>query len=340
MRVLVIGGTGFIGRHVVRHLIGMRHEVVVFHRGSRGGDLPGGVRHLRGDRERLAGHLPEFRQIAPNVVILMVLPQGNDRTARDFVTTFKGIAQRSLVTTSRDVYRAYNRLWRLEMGPPDPVPLTEESPLRERLYPYHDLVQDPAWHNYDDILVERVVMSEPELPGTVLRLPVIYGPEDHHFHRVFPDLKRMDDRRPAILLDADWAKWRDSRVYVEDAAWAIALAASNQRAQGRIYNVAPLRTLTEAEWVESVGRAVGWQGEIVPVPRERLPKHLVRDLDYRHDLALSSERIRNELGYSEQIPFEVGLRKTVDWQRVDPPEIRPGLFDYKAEDDARRALGL
>ena len=150
----------------------------------------------------------------------------------------------------------------------------------------------------------------------------------------------MDDRRPAILLDADWTKWRDSRVYVEDAAWAIALSASNQRAQGRIYNVASLRTLTEAEWVESVGRAVGWQGEIVPVPPERLPKHLVGDLDYRHDLALSSERIRNELGYSGQIPFEVGLRKTVDWQRANPPEIRPGLFDYKAEDDARRALGL
>jgi nucleoside-diphosphate-sugar epimerase len=339
MRILVIGGTGFIGRHVVRYLTGMRHEVVVFHRGAREVDPPVGVRHLHGDRERLADYLPEFRQVAPNVVILMVIPQGNDRTARDFVRTFKGIAQRSLVITSRDVYRAFTRLWRLEMGSPDPVPLTEESPLRECLYPYRHLVEDPAWHDYDDILIERVVMSEPDLPGTVLRLPVIYGPDDHSFHRMFPYLKRMDDRRPAILLDADGAKWRDSRVHVEDAAWAIALAASNQRAQGRIYNVAPVRTLTEAEWVDSVGRAAGWQGEIVPIPRERLPRHLVRDLDYRHDLALSSERIRNELGYSERVPFEVGVRKTVEWQRVNPPEIRPGLFDYKAEDEARRALG-
>ena len=337
MRVLVIGGTGFIGRHVVRHLINMGHDVVVFHRGSREASLPPGVQHLHGDRDDLAACLRDFREIAPDVVILMVIPQGNDHNAQHFVSTFKGIAQRSVVTTSRDVYRAFSRLWRLETGPPDPVPLTEESPLRERLYPYRDLVDDRAWHDYDDILVERAVMSELQLPATVLRLPVIYGPEDHHFHRVFPYLKRMDDQRPAILLDGERAKWRDSRVYVEDAAWAIALAATNQRAEGRIYNVAPLRTLTEAEWVESIGRVVGWQGEIVTVTRARLPKHLVRDLDYRHDLALSSERIRSELGYAERVHFEVGLQKTVDWQRGNPPEISPVPFEYEAEDNTLRS---
>src|SRR2546428_990435 len=337
MRVLVIGGTGFIGRHVVRHLINMGHYVVVFHRESREASLPPGVQHLHGDRDDLAACLRDFREITPDVVILMVIPQGNDHNAQHFVSTFKGIAQRSVVTTSRDVYRAFSRLWRLETGPPDPVPLTEESPLRERLYPYRDLVDDRAWHDYDDVLVERAVMSEPQLPATVLRLPVIYGPEDHHFHRGFPYLKRMDDQRPAILLDAERPKWRDSRGYVEDAAWAIALAATNQRAEGRIFNVAPLRTLTEAEWGERIGRGVGRQGEIVTGTRARLPKHLVRDLDYHHDLALSSERIRSELGYSERVRFEVGLRKTVDWQRANPPEIRPALLEYEAEDNALRA---
>src|SRR2546428_7559591 len=100
-------------------------------------------------------------------------------------------------------------------------------------------------------------MSEPQLPATVLRLPVIYGPEDHHFHRVFPYLKRMDDQRPAILLDAERAKWRDPRAYVEDAAWALAFAATNQRAEGDIYNDAPLRSLTETEWGESNRGAAG-----------------------------------------------------------------------------------
>ena len=339
MRVLIIGGTGFIGRHVVRHLVRMGHDVAVFHRGSRETALPAQVQHLHGTREGFAAHLQGFRDFRPDAVVQMVIPSGNDRTANDFVETFKGIARRSVVTSSRDVYRAFGRLHRLETGPPDPVPLTEESPLRKTIYPYRTLTDDPAWHDYDDILVERAVMSEPELPATVLRLPVVYGPEDQRFHRTFPYLKRMEDLRPAILLDAGRAGWCDSRVYVEDAAWAIALAATDDRAAGRVYNIAPVRTSNEAEWVESVGRTAGWGGSVVPIPQGRFPKHLVRDLDYRHDLALSSRRIREELGYSERVPFEEGLRKTIEWERDNLPEIRPDLFDYDAEDMVLRALG-
>jgi uncharacterized protein YbjT (DUF2867 family) len=40
MRVFVLGGTGFVGRHVVRRLHGNGHEVVVFHRGQTRADLP------------------------------------------------------------------------------------------------------------------------------------------------------------------------------------------------------------------------------------------------------------------------------------------------------------
>lgn len=40
MKILVIGGTNFIGPHVVRQLVKMRHEVIVFHRGETEADLP------------------------------------------------------------------------------------------------------------------------------------------------------------------------------------------------------------------------------------------------------------------------------------------------------------
>lgn len=162
---------------------------------------------------------------------------GTEQDARVLMSTFKGTACRLVVISSADVYRAYGRLHGTEPGPPDPLPLTEDAPLRERLYPYRGETprreDDPKrWmDDYDKILVEQVVMGNPELPGTVLRLAAVYGPGDP-LHRLFFFLKRMADNRPAILLDALEAKWRWARAYVENVAAAITLAVTDGRAAG------------------------------------------------------------------------------------------------------------
>ncbi len=69
-------------------------------------------------------------------------------------------------------------------------------------------------------------MSDPDIEGTVLRLPFVYGPGDYQ-HRIFEYLKRMDDKRPAILLDQKRARWRWTWGYVKDVAAAIACAATS-----------------------------------------------------------------------------------------------------------------
>src|SRR5205823_7436702 len=163
------------------------------------------------------------------------------------------------VIISVDVYRAYERFRKADPGPPDPAPLTEGSPLRDKLYPYRSMAKsaDEFMYHYDKILMEREVMSRPEaLPVTVLRLPMVYGPGDYQ-HRLFPYLKRMDDGRPAILLPEGWAQNRVSRGYVEGVAAAIVLAVLDDRATGRVYNVAEPEALSELEWVRRIGEAVG-----------------------------------------------------------------------------------
>src|SRR2546422_308714 len=82
-RILAIGGTGFIGRYVVGHLVNSGHDVAVFHRGTKETTLPSSVRHLHGDRERLAHFQNEFRDFAPDCVLAMALPAGNDQTGRE-----------------------------------------------------------------------------------------------------------------------------------------------------------------------------------------------------------------------------------------------------------------
>jgi nucleoside-diphosphate-sugar epimerase len=260
-----------------------------------------------------------------------------------FVRTFNGIARRTVVISSQDVYRTYNRLRRKETGPADPIPLGEEAPLREILFPYRDEsmpgVTDPdrkrRIENYDKILVERIVMHERNLPCTVLRLPAVYGPSDPQ-HRTFEYLKRMDDERPAILLDEEATRWRWTRGYAENVARAILLTVTDERAEGRIYNVGEPESLTEKEWIEQIAEAAGWSGMIVGLPREELPNHLQgEDLDWSRHLVSDTTRIRTELGFEEPVPREEAFERTVAWQRLHPPpHVEPAQFDYAAEDAA------
>ena len=267
MKVLIVGGTNFIGPHVVRRLAEDGHEVVVFHRGRTEAKLPEGVGRILGDRRNLGDFADEFRRFAPEVVLDMI-PM-NEGDARDLAGAFRGISRRIVAISSQDVYRAYDRVTRRDPGPPDGIPLSEEAPLREKLYPY----EREGVEDYEKILVERVIMGDPDLPGTILRLPAVYGPGDYQ-HRLFEYVRCMDDGRPAILLGEGMASWRWTHGYVEDVALAIALAVSDERAAGRVYNVGEPDPPSWAEWVGEIGRAAGWDGEEAIVPENLLPKHL------------------------------------------------------------------
>ena len=338
MRVLVIGGTNFMGPFVVQSLHAQGHDVTVFHRGKTTTRLPEGVQEILADRRSYP--LAELRSINPDVVLDMIPVIEQD--TRDVMHAFKGIARRVVTISSQDVYRAFGRVNLKESGPVDLSPISEASPLRENLYPYRgetprDADDPQKLHDdYDKILIERVVMSDPDLPGTVLRLPMVYGPGDYQ-HRMFAFLKRMDDHRPAILLDEVEAEWKWSHGYVENVADAIALAVADERASGRIYNVCEPFTYSMAEWIEKIGEAAGWQGRIVRVPQGRLPEPLRWGINAAQHIVVDSSRIRRELGYSERVDINEATGRTVAWERAHPPtHIDPKNFDYAAEDEFLR----
>jgi nucleoside-diphosphate-sugar epimerase len=332
MRILVIGGTGFIGRPLVRELARMGHSVVVFHRGSTPADLP--AEPILGERRDLAKLRPKA-----DVVIDLILSSGAQ--AERLMNTFRGSAQRVVVASSIDVYRACGVLHGSEPGPLEPVPLTEDSPLRTKLQTYPPeavkaLQKLFGWldDEYDKIPVERAILSDPELPGTVLRLPMIYGPGDR-LRRFHPVLQRIDDGRRRILFEEGWAAWRSPRGYVDNVAAALALAAVSGRAAGRVYNVAETPAFSEIEWAGKIAVVVGWDGELVTLSKERTPAHLVQPGNSAQHWEADSTRIRRELGYCERVPLEEAIRRTIEWERARPPgEFNPYKFDYAAEDAA------
>jgi nucleoside-diphosphate-sugar epimerase len=144
----------------------------------------------------------------------------------------------------------------------------------------------------------------------------------------------MDDGRAFIILPADLAQWRWTRGYVENVAEAIALAVTDDRAAGRVYNVGEPQAFSELEWAEKIAAAIGWNGRLILLPPEKTPMHLRLPGNTAQHWAASTERIRRELGYREPIPFDEGLRRTITWERAHPPEKPLTQFDYAAEDAA------
>lgn len=286
MHVLMIGGTRFIGPHVVRGLVALGHSVTVYHRGVTEADLPGGVHHIRDPAATMPVlSFPREALEPPLDAVIHMIPMG-ERDARAAVETFRGRAGRLVALSSGDVYRAYGRFTGLEPGPVEEGPLSESSPLRTVSYPYRGQAKSPDdWaYSYEKILVERVTLAEPDLPGVVLRLPKVYGPGDN------ADLA-------TVYAFHDHPRWRWTHGYVENVAQAVVLAACHPAAGG-IYNVGEAVTPTVADRLARLPPS----SSVAPSPMPaNFDQHIVYD----------TSRIRRELGYAEPVSYEEGLRRTL-----------------------------
>jgi nucleoside-diphosphate-sugar epimerase len=200
-----------------------------------------------------------------------------EEDAEAAVAAFAGVARRIVVPSSGDVYRAYGIFIGIEPGPPVPVPLDEDAPLRTVRYPYRksDTPRESLEFYYDKVLVEAAVSSRRDLPATILRLPKVYGPEDNR------DLSTVYSFR-------QHPGWRWTHGFVDNVAAAIGLAVLDDRAAGKTYNVGEASTPTVAERLRFLPDR----------PQDAL---FAQAANFEQDIVYDTSRIRRELGYREVI---------------------------------------
>jgi nucleoside-diphosphate-sugar epimerase len=287
VRVLVIGGTGFIGAHIVRQIASHEHIVAVYHRGLTQAVLPDQVERITDSRSVVPiQHFPTASfEFKPDVVILTMAMGAVDACAA--VEAFAGRAGRIVLLSSGDVYRAYGRFTGIEAGPIQKGLLTEDAPLRSVLFPYRHKASSPEaleyW--YEKILAERAVLNAPDLPGTVVRLPKVYGPGGN------ADLA-------TVYRYSHHPDWRWTHGFVENVAAAVELAAIHPAAGGRVYNVGEAYTPT-------IGERLAW------LPLSAVEPDLSSQFDFTQDIAYDTSRIRIELGYCEIVPEKEGILRTL-----------------------------
>jgi nucleoside-diphosphate-sugar epimerase len=334
MRILIIGGTRFIGLATTKALHEAGHTIAVFNRGKNAEAVPEGIQHIEGDRDKLLDAADALRAFKPDVVWHNIVL--DDQHVRDVQEVFTGVAKRFVMTSSMDVYLAFGRLLGKEQVEPITYEADEDSPVRSVLYLYPDIPGAYRNSKYDKIPAEKLALASTELPATVVRLPMVIGANDGQ-RRLLPFVLPMKAGRDKIVLDEIHAGWKSTYGYVDNMARALQMTIESDAASGRIYNAAD-GVFTWLEIGQMVKDAMGWSGTFVTAKGEKLPEGLRFDMTPQ-DLAVRAERIRADLGYEPMIDFEEGLRRTVAWDLEHLPDpVPPQAYDPALQDEALAGL--
>jgi nucleoside-diphosphate-sugar epimerase len=326
MRVMVLGGTRFIGAAVVEELAAHGHELLVVHRGEHEPADLLEADHLHADRQDLPHLRGPVDKFDPEAVVDVCA-----YSAADAETALAAIGDdvRLLVVSSMDVYRAYGAL--LAGTETDALPVDETSPVRSERYPYRGrTLGSTDADTYEKLDVEAAYLAR---AATVCRLPMVYGERDHQ-RREEPLLRRVRAGRDRI--PAGSGGWLWTRGYVRDVAAGIRLALESDACVAEILNLGEARTWSMGLWARHVLEAAGAGAELVRVPDVLLPDDLKALGTVPQHLLVDSSKARDLLGWTETDPHEA-LHRSVAWHLANPPEGADA--DFTADDRALAAAG-
>jgi nucleoside-diphosphate-sugar epimerase len=319
MRVLVFGGTRFIGRAVTEELAAAGHDVTVVHRGT---TMPTGwtdIGHLFCERSEFPARAAQFAALAPDAAVDTIAMTRADAVAG--ANALPGGVP-VVVLSSMDVYAAYQGV--LDGRATQSVPFDETAPVRSVRHPYRD--RGGAASDYEKLDVEEVYR---ERGAAICRLPIVFGPHDRQRREEFL-LSRIRAGRQRIPFGS--GNWLCSRIHARDVATALR-AVVETGAAGEVFNIAPVRTVTVREWAETILAAAGSDAELVRVPDDALPDDLAISGALPQHLLADGAKARTVLGWREA-DQAVRVADSVAWHLAHPPRDSP---DFGGDDRALAA---
>ncbi len=293
-RVLVTGGSGFIGSHVVDRLAAAGFEPRIY-------DLRHSPHHPEGSVDTVIGDLLDTDRVchalrgceavihlaaAADVGIVAAEPVAAEQTnARGTLSVLE--AART-VDVERVVYGS--TIW--VYGESEEGTIDESSPvgLPKHLYTASKLAGEMYCTSYEELY---------DVPYTILRFGIPYGPRSRPA-AVIPIFVSKAMAGEPLTIAGDGLQTRRF-VYVEDLAEGVVRGLQPQAAN-RVYNLASNHTVTIRGLADVVGDVVG-SVEIVHTPG--------RNGDFG-GAEISNERAFEELGWVADTPLEVGISRYLE----------------------------
>lgn len=318
MKVLVIGGTLFIGRPLVQALQKAGHEVWVMHRKAEH-DLGKKVGNLVADRNDGAAVKRALEGTKFDVVFDNVYDWQRGTTAAQVEATVKAAGDQVKRYVYMSSVAAYG----------DGLNHHEGDAL--------------AADDHPDTYVRNKAQSERMLfrmhqrygtPVVTLRPPYIYGPGNPFYRESF-FWDRMREGRP-IIIPGDGRRLMQF-AFVKDLVGAALKAMEEPNAIGHAFNIANARPLTQTEVVQALADAAGRKPTLVRIPRERIlqagghPLNNPLYFGFYFDMPAITQVISKaqRVLRFKATPFAEGLKETYRWYQRN--RARQGQ-DYAFED--------
>lgn len=326
MRVLILGGTGFIGAEIARRAQSAGHEVTCFNRGQTAPADP--TPGVRGDLSDLLSWKERLQALGPEVVVHTLAHTEED--ARQLVEVFAGTPTRLLVLGSQDCYEAFQQMNRGSAA--FDLPLDEHSPLTALRYYFREF--SPQRQLYDKNLMTDVLMAAHHagrVQPIVFRLPMIWGPRDRQFaHRHGKILRRILDGQTRLVMGQQEQGTIWPFGYVENVAAAVVHAFERSDLAGKIYNLGEPTARTNRRWAELYAEQAGMEFDFRIVPDELLDQATSPSNSPPRHLMTESRRYAEDTGFIEPVPLREAILRTLAWARTHP-EVTGPRPDYAQE---------
>lgn len=311
MKVLIIGGTRFLGAATARELLKRGHRVTVLHRGNTPGNLPIEVRHIlcdARDPKAVTPHVVEGRFDAMVDTIL---------SACDLQWYLPLLHQH----TGQLVHCGSTGVY----APAPAVPVREDdpTPCPSELGGFGEkLAQDQALMAFYEETKFKVCSLRVSNVFGAGDVPLdLWGGRDPKYYQRVADGKEVwipNDGR-ALLQP----------VHVDDLARGFCAALETDKAGGQIYNLSSERAVTLSHYAELGRELLGSQSPIRCVPMDQiLATGKANEAGLRfvcEHMSIDCAKARRDLGYEPRIGVREGLRDSLHWM------VRQGLLHAGVE---------
>jgi len=337
VKVLVFGGTRFIGRRLVGDLVAAGHTVTLYNRGVTPDPFGGAVERIQGDRRSPADLLSGLSRREFDAVYDFLSYAAAD--ARLAIESLAGRVGHFVHISTCSVYWCTGDF-------PCPVPEEEFDRLG-------DIPEQPGSIEYDYGYNKRkaeetlfAAHTTSGFPVTTIRLPIVGGEGDPTL-RYASYCARVSDGGPLILPDGGYAPFR--HVYVADAARMLAALPGIPRAVGQAYNLACDEILSVRFVVARIADLLGRSVDTVEIPMPALEALGVgaafSPFTQRAAQVPAIFKARGDLAWTPT-PYIEWLERTVRWcmdarrsPAGPPPAYAHRESELAAAERFRRGLG-